>query len=57
MPCCMVATPDRVHFGSVAERGVETIWNGDAYQAFRRQLDSDEPPDVCRSCAVYSGTF
>ena len=57
MPCCMVATPDRVHFGSVAERGVEATWNGDAYQAFRRQLGSDEPPDVCRSCAVYSGTF
>ena len=25
--------------------------------AFRRQLDSDEPPDVCRSCAIYNCTF
>jgi uncharacterized membrane protein len=24
---------------------------------FRDQLDSDEPPELCRSCAVYNGTF
>lgn len=57
MPCCMVATPDRVHFGNMAEHRVEAIWSGDTYQAFRRQLDSDEPPEVCRSCSIYSGTF
>jgi len=57
MPCCMIATPDRLNFGSVAERGVEAIWNSEAFHAFRAQLDSDTPPEICRSCAVYSGTF
>lgn len=57
MPCCMVATPDRIHFGSMAELGAEEVWNSPAYEEFRRQLASDEPPEVCRSCSLYHGTF
>jgi len=57
MPCCMVATPDRIQLGSMAERGAPAIWNGPDCQAFRDQLSSDHPPEVCRSCSIYSGTF
>lgn len=57
MPCCMVATPDRINFGSMAESDVRTIWHGETYESFRQQLASEEPPEVCRSCAVYHGTF
>jgi radical SAM protein with 4Fe4S-binding SPASM domain len=57
MPCCMVATPDRIHFGDMAAQGVAEVWNNDAYGRFREQLDSDTPPEVCRSCALYAGTF
>jgi radical SAM protein with 4Fe4S-binding SPASM domain len=57
MPCCMVATPDRMNFGSMARDGVEAVWNNDAYRRFREQLDSDEPPEICRGCAVYQGKF
>lgn len=57
MPCCMIATPDRFNFGSVVEQGVEAVWNGEAYEKFREQLASEEPPEICRSCAVYTGTF
>jgi len=57
MPCCMVATPDRIQLGSMAEHGAPAIWNGPDYQAFRDQLSSDHPPEVCRSCSIYSGTF
>lgn len=57
MPCCMVATPDRINFGNVFDHGVEPIWNGPAYQTFRASLASDEPPEVCRACSVYRGTF
>jgi MoaA/NifB/PqqE/SkfB family radical SAM enzyme len=57
MPCCMIATPDRMNFGSVAEAGVEAVWNGPAYEDFRRRLDSDDPPEICRSCSLYAGTF
>lgn len=57
MPCCMVSTPDRANFGNMATLGVEEIWNGEQYQAFRDRLDSDDPPEICRSCAVYRGVF
>jgi radical SAM protein with 4Fe4S-binding SPASM domain len=57
MPCCMVSTPDRINFGNMAEQGAGETWNSEAYQAFRDKLASDEPPEVCRSCAVYTGTF
>jgi radical SAM protein with 4Fe4S-binding SPASM domain len=57
MPCCMVATPDRVNFGNAATDGVLQVWDGAAYRAFRDRLDSDDPPDICRSCAVYNHTF
>lgn len=57
MPCCMVATPDRIHFGDADDRGVDAVWNGPEYQAFRDALSSDTPPSVCQSCSIYSGTF
>jgi radical SAM protein with 4Fe4S-binding SPASM domain len=57
MPCCMIATPDRMNFGSVNDRPLGALWNGEAYETFRRQLASDEPPEICRSCSVYQRTF
>jgi len=57
MPCCMVSTPDRITFGNVLEQGIDATWNGAAYQQFRAQLASDEPPEICRSCSMYKGTF
>jgi radical SAM protein with 4Fe4S-binding SPASM domain len=57
MPCCMVATPDRINFGNAAQDGVVQVWEGPAYQEFRDRLDSDDPPEICRSCAVYNRTF
>lgn len=57
MPCCMVATPDRIHFGDMAQSGVAPVWNNREYESFREQLDSAEPPSVCRSCALYAGNF
>jgi MoaA/NifB/PqqE/SkfB family radical SAM enzyme len=57
MPCCMIATPDRKNFGSVAAEGILAVWNSPAYQDFRDELASPTPPEVCRSCSIYSGTF
>ncbi len=57
MPCCMVSTPDRINFGNIVEQGVDQTWNGEAYESFRARLASDQPPEVCRSCSIYSGTF
>lgn len=41
----------------MAEEGVKEVWNGEDYRTFRDRLSSDEPPEVCRSCSIYSGTF
>jgi radical SAM protein with 4Fe4S-binding SPASM domain len=57
MPCCMVSTPDRINFGKITEQSAETLWNSAPYQQFRDQLSSEEPPEVCRSCSLYHGTF
>ena len=57
MPCCMVATPDRINFDNAATDGVVPIWESADYEAFRARLDSDDPPDICRSCAVYDRTI
>lgn len=57
LPCCMVAAPDRFNLGNVAGTDVPSVWNSEAYQEFRQQLDSDEPPEICRSCSIYRGTF
>ena len=57
MPCCMVATPDRINFGNMRFEGVEAVWNNAAYQAFRDRLERGPPPGVCEGCAIYAGRF
>lgn len=57
MPCCMVSTPDRIHFGNMSESGVDRIWNSEAYSEFRSRLDSGPPPEICAACSLYRGTF
>jgi radical SAM protein with 4Fe4S-binding SPASM domain len=57
MPCCMVSTPDRANMGNMFHDGAQAVWNNEVYADFRAQLDSPEPPEICRSCAVYAGMF
>jgi MoaA/NifB/PqqE/SkfB family radical SAM enzyme len=57
MPCCMVATPDRACLGNMLHDGVDAVWNGSAYRDFRSGLLRDVPAEICRTCALYQGTF
>ena len=57
MPCCMIATPDRLNFGDMAKQGVAAVWDNERYRSFRSRLASDDPPEICRGCAIYNGTF
>jgi MoaA/NifB/PqqE/SkfB family radical SAM enzyme len=63
LPCCMVATADRASFGQVFDEvgagrpRLSDRWHGERARAFRAGLASDHPPSVCRSCALYHGTF
>jgi hypothetical protein len=52
----MIATPDCLNFGK-ANGGFQPIWAGQDLQEFRGRLDSDLPPAICHSCAVYNGAF
>jgi radical SAM protein with 4Fe4S-binding SPASM domain len=57
-PCCMVMGDDRVALGSLTEASFPEIWAGPAYREFRTRLASDDdPPEVCRGCALYQQTF
>jgi radical SAM protein with 4Fe4S-binding SPASM domain len=56
-PCCMVMGADRAVLGDVSSASVSDNWHGDAYVAFRRQLRTAEPPDVCRGCSLYKHRF
>ena len=57
MPCCMISTPDRLHFGNLKFEDASAVWNSKPYRDFRDQLSSGAPNELCRSCAVYQGTF
>ncbi|WP_239075673.1 radical SAM protein [Planosporangium flavigriseum] len=56
-PCCMVMGDDRVALGRLSESSFAEIWHSPAYRDFRRRLAADDPPDVCRGCALYQRTF
>lgn len=56
-PCCMVMGDDRVALGDLSRQTFSEIWHGAAYREFRRRLVADDPPEVCRGCALYQRTF
>ncbi|NJC70318.1 radical SAM protein [Planosporangium thailandense] len=56
-PCCMVMGDDRVSLGRLTEFSFTEIWHSPAYREFRRRLAADDPPEVCRGCALYQRTF
>lgn len=57
MPCCMISTPDRLNFGQIGPRTVGEIWESTEFNSFREKLDSSEPPEICRSCAMLKRVF
>jgi radical SAM protein with 4Fe4S-binding SPASM domain len=56
-PCCMVMGDDRVNLGRLGEASFTDIWNGPAYREFRQRLLDRDPPEVCKGCSLYRGTF
>jgi radical SAM protein with 4Fe4S-binding SPASM domain len=56
-PCCMVMGSDRATLGNLKAQSFQDIWQGPAYRAFRAALLTDDPPEVCRGCSFYRGTF
>jgi MoaA/NifB/PqqE/SkfB family radical SAM enzyme len=54
LPCCIAPFSQHGYenytLGDATQENLRTIWNGPAYQAFRRALLSDAPPAACASC-------
>jgi MoaA/NifB/PqqE/SkfB family radical SAM enzyme len=56
LPCCIApftdAPFDSIRLGNYLKDGVAAVWSGAAYQRFREQLYSADPPASCRNCGL-----
>ncbi len=56
LPCCIAPFSQRGYenytLGDATQQTLREIWQGPAYQAFRRALQSDKPPGACASCGL-----
>ena len=56
LPCCIApftdAPFDSIRLGNYLQDGVAAVWHGAAYQRFREQLYSSDPPASCRNCGL-----
>ena len=56
LPCCIAPFSQRGYehytLGDATQQTLREIWQGPAYQAFRRALKSDKPPSTCANCGL-----
>ena len=56
LPCCIAPFSlrgyDSFTLGNATQQTLQQIWNGERYQAFRRSLLSDQPPQACAGCGL-----
>jgi radical SAM protein with 4Fe4S-binding SPASM domain len=56
LPCCIAPFSQRGYenytLGDATQQTLREIWQGPAYQAFRRALQSDKPPGACANCGL-----
>jgi MoaA/NifB/PqqE/SkfB family radical SAM enzyme len=56
LPCCISPWVARDYraliLGHAFEDRFATIWDGERYQRFRAEFESDTPPDPCRGCGL-----
>jgi len=56
LPCCIAPFTDApytsITLGNYLRDGVQAVWNGEAYRAFRERLYSSDPPPSCRNCGL-----
>jgi MoaA/NifB/PqqE/SkfB family radical SAM enzyme len=54
LSCCFVPFTGRPYanavLGNVLTEGLEAVWNGPAYRAFRARFETDRPPQWCAGC-------
>ncbi|MBI3002747.1 MAG: SPASM domain-containing protein [candidate division NC10 bacterium] len=56
LPCCIAPFSAKNYRGAVLGNAFEQefagVWNGERYQQFRSDFESDSPPDPCRGCGL-----
>jgi MoaA/NifB/PqqE/SkfB family radical SAM enzyme len=56
LPCCIApwitGHYDGIVLGNLYRETLETVWWGERYVGFRRELQTDAPPEPCRGCGV-----
>jgi MoaA/NifB/PqqE/SkfB family radical SAM enzyme len=56
LPCCIAPFSQHGYenytLGDATQESLRAIWNGPAYQAFRRALLSEAPPVACANCGL-----
>jgi MoaA/NifB/PqqE/SkfB family radical SAM enzyme len=56
LPCCIAPFSQRGYenytLGDATQQSLREIWQGPAYQTFRRALLSDKPPGACANCGL-----
>jgi len=56
LPCCIAPFTDApyesITLGNYLRDGVQAVWEGEAYRAFRQRLYSSDPPASCRNCGL-----
>jgi MoaA/NifB/PqqE/SkfB family radical SAM enzyme len=56
LPCCIAPFSQHGYenytLGDATQQSLRAIWNGPAYQDFRRALLSEAPPAACAGCGL-----
>jgi MoaA/NifB/PqqE/SkfB family radical SAM enzyme len=56
LPCCIAPFTDApyasITLGNYLRDGVQAVWTGERYRAFRERLYSSDPPPSCRNCGL-----
>ena len=56
LPCCIAPFSQHGYenytLGDATQETLAEIWNGARYQAFRKALQTDRPPETCRNCGL-----
>jgi len=57
LPCCISPWTSRNYrelgLGNAFTQDFAQIWNGERYQQFRKDFETDVPPDPCRGCGLH----
>src|SRR5438067_9740845 len=56
LPCCIAPFTDApyesIKLGNYLRDGIDAVWTGEQYRAFRERLYSSDPPESCRNCGL-----